>query len=187
MFAPSKFRTGLVLAMSLLFIAHGAFAKGPKKPPKGKGRTKIDITQTLGNPATSRFFGKFDVAAGVAQLPKIGSSSRNDDLQGTTVTMTLNGASFAGLAEQAGMVTSPFTAKLTANGGILNLQAYGIDLQTLFGIVPIDGTYNIIVSIVITAAWIDPTTLEVIEVVLSNQNVTFTTTVSLGAFKGRNY
>ncbi|MBI3735558.1 hypothetical protein HY256_03485, partial [Candidatus Sumerlaeota bacterium] len=134
-----------LLTASIMLSVPGAFAKKGGGGGGGKGQTKIDFSLTLGNPATSRLFAKRDVAAGVAQLPEVGSASKNDNLAGQVVAVYFGDSLTTGTADSRGKVTVPFEAKLTANGRNMQVTIKGLDLETIMGINPLDGTYVTVV------------------------------------------
>lgn len=176
----------LVLAASV-FMACDAYAMG-------KGKTKVDF-QVKGDEA--RFFAKRDVAAGVNQLPEAGSKSKNDNLAGHTVTLTITQTggtvapegTLSGVASEKGKVTTPFDGKLTANGGIMQIKTTSLDIVKAFPLDMTDGEHTVTVQIKITAQMKDPSTGAATgaEIVLSDEPVTFNYKVKKGAAKGKNF
>ena len=172
--------------LALVLVASSAMAMG-----QGKGRTKIDFKATAGDFASSRFFAKLDVAGGVSALPETGAKSRNDNLAGYTINLIIGAsAPFSGTADEKGKVTTPFSAKLTANGGILQIKATGLNLEQLFPLDITDGEHEVVVALTVTATK-DTTatdgTVTTETITLSTQNVTFNYTVKNGQIKGRNF
>ena len=171
----------------LLFAATlcgGVLAAG-----QGQGRTKIDFKTRLGDSgASSRLFAKLDVASAVNGLPEVGAKSKNDNLAGYTINLIIgSSATFSGVANDKGKVTSPFDAKLTANGGIMQIKASGLNLEQLFPLNPADGDHEVTVSLKVTASSTNATTGQTTTVTLSEQNVTFKYTVKNGQAKGKNF
>jgi hypothetical protein len=180
-------RTVAIIGCLLLSVsATSAFAQG-----QGKGRTKIDFKTTVGDFSSSRLFAKLDVNTGVAQLPEVGAKSKNDNLAGYTINLTIGAsAMFSGTADEKGKVVSPFDAKLTANGGILQIKATGLDLESLFPLDTTDGAHEVIVAITVTASKSTTATDGTVTtetITLSQQNVTFNYTVKNGQAKGKNF
>ncbi len=159
----------------------------------GQGRTKIDFKLNIGDPSNSRLFAKLDVSAGVAGLsvPASGRQKKgggNDALAGYTVNLIIGGsATFSGLADDKGKVHTPFDAKLTANGAIMQIKATGLNLEQLFPIDATDGDHQVTVPLKVTATKTDAGTGAISTVVLSDQNVIFFYTVRNGKAKGRNF
>lgn len=173
----------------------------------GNGRTKIDFKLKTDDFSTSRLFAKIDVATGVATLAETGSKSKNDNLAGYIVEFSIQAAGasptvFSGVADSKGKFKTPFDCKLTANGGIMQIKYTGLDLVKLFPLTTTDGSYEVPVTLAVTAkkvlvdangapvldangqAQADPA---VAPVVLSTQNVTFNYDVKNGQIKGRNF
>jgi hypothetical protein len=113
--------------------------------------------------------------------------SGNFALANSTITLTIGSASFTGTADGRGRVSTPFNAKLTANGEILQIQAYGLNLEELFPIDPTDGDHQVTVEISVTATSAATATTAASTTVLSDQQVTFFYTVKDGRAKGRNF
>jgi len=193
--------------LAVMLCASSAYAMGngngpaPKPSPSGgKGRTKIQFMAKIGDLTSGSLFAKVDVSGAVTSngtsfwdIPsntKHGKS-RNFELAGYNVTLTIGSASFTGLADDKGKVTTPFSAKLTANGGICQIKATGLDLQDLLPINPADGTYTVTTAIKVTATKTvtDATTgvQTTYNVTLSDQNVTFNYKVKNGTAKGKNF
>jgi len=159
---------------AILLLAGSAFAG------EANGKTKIDFRATIGDSgSSSRIFAKRDVAAGVAQLPEVGSSSKNDNLAGAAIKVTIGSAEFPATADVKGKVVDPYALKLTANGRILQLKADGLNLEQLLQLSTVDGSYTTSVLIKITATPVDGT-----EVVLTEETVTFYYKVKNGEVKG---
>lgn len=173
----------------------------------GKGRTKIDFKLSADDFATSRLFAKIDVSAGAGSLAETGSKSRNDNLRGYLLEFGIQAAGaspaiFTGVANDKGKITTPFDGKLTANGGILQIKYTGLDLVTLFPLNTADGSYEVPVTLTVTAkkvlvdsngnpvldtngqAQADPA---VAPIALSTQTVTFKYDTKSGKIKGRNF
>lgn len=168
------------------------------------GRTKIDFHATIGDATTSRLFAKLDVSGAVTTNGnsffgtssgkghgKSGShGSNNFALAGYDVTVTIGSASFTGTADAKGKVATPFTAKLTANGGILQIMANGLNLEQLFPLDPTDGDHQVTVPLIVTATKTTTSTTGVtttIDATLSTQNVTFFYSVKNGKAHGKNF
>lgn len=113
--------------------------------------------------------------------------SGNFALSGSTITLTIGSASFSGTADAKGRVSTPFNAKLTADGNILQIQAYGLNLEELFPIDPTDGSHQVTVEIKVEATTVATSTVASQTITLSDQNVTFFYTVKNGRAQGRNF
>ena len=172
----------VILGLMAAFIVNPAYAMG-----HGKGETKIDFKLKIGDSTSSRLFAKLNVATGVGQLPETGSKSKNDNLAGQTIILTIGSADFSGTADEKGKVTSPFNGKLTANGEIMQIKADGLNLEELFPVASTDGEHSVTVAIKVTASSTDSATGVVTTVVLSDQSVTFNYVVKKGSVKGRNF
>jgi len=165
----------------------------------GKGRTKIDFMLKIGDFSSSRFFAKIDVSGAVTSngtsffaIPgnTMHGKSRNFELAGYDVTLSIGSASFTGTADSKGKVSTPFSAKLTANGNIAMIKATGLNLEQLLPVTSTDGTHQVTVEIKLTASKTTTDTSGVAIttfVTLSDQNVTFTYTVKNGQAKGKNF
>lgn len=173
----------------------------------GKGRTKIDFKLTADDVSSSRLFAKIDVATGVGSLAETGSKSRNDNLRGYLVEFGIQAAGssasvFTGIANDKGKITTPFDGKLTANGGIMQIKYTGVDLVTLFPLNTADGSYEVPVTLTVTAkkVLVDSAGAPVLDansqvqadpnstpIVLSTQTVTFKYDTKGGKIKGRNF
>jgi hypothetical protein len=155
----------------------------------GQGRTKIDFKTSLGDSgASSRLFAKLDVKSAIDAMPDAGGKTKNDNLAGQTINLIIGtSATFSGTANDKGKVTTPFDAKLTANGGILQIKASGLNLEQLFPLDPTDGSHSVTVSLKVTASSTDATTGVVTTVTLSEQNVIFQYTVKNSQAKGKNF
>jgi len=198
--------TALVLVFATSILAsEGDRAKGGNGG--GKGRTKIDFKLSSDDFATSRLFAKIDVSAGASSLAETGSKSRNDNLRGYLVEFGIQAAGaspsiFTGVANDKGKITTPFDGKLTANGAIMQIKYTGLDLVTLFPLNTADGSYEVPVTLTVTAkkvlvdtagepvldtngqAQADPA---VAPITLSTQTVTFKYDTKAGKIKGRNF
>jgi hypothetical protein len=169
------------------------------------GRTKIDFRLTIGDSTSSRLFAKLDVSGAVTSNGnsffdqssgnghgKSGShGSKNFALAGFDVTVMIGSASFTGTADAKGKVATPFTAKLTANGRILQIMANGLNLEQLFPIDPTDGDHQVTVPLIVTAtkSTTSATTgvTTTVNATLSSQNVTFFYSVKNGKAHGKNF
>jgi hypothetical protein len=181
MLKRSAFAAVLLVAVFIALPAHAAGV--------GKGRTKIDFKTAIGDSgASSRLFAKLDTASAISSLAESGAKSKNDNLAGYTVNFIIGSATFSGTADEKGKVTTPFSAKLTANGGILQIKASGLNLEQLFPLQTADGSYEVTVPLKVTATKTDAATGAVTETVtLSDQQVTFKYTVKKGQAKGKNF
>jgi hypothetical protein len=170
----------LFVAVALVVFAPPAFAMG-----SGQGVTKIDFKLKIGDSTSSRLFAKLDVAAGIAQLTG-GQGSANHALAGCTVNFSIGSAVFTGIADDKGKVTTPFNAKVTGNGAIMQIKANGLNLEQLFPIDPTDGDHQVTVALKVTAVKTnaDGSTTTV---TLNDQSVIFNYRVKKGAVKGRNF
>jgi hypothetical protein len=164
----------------------------------GNGLTKIQFNLKVGDLTSGRFFGKFDVSGAVTSngtsffaIPgnTMHGKSRNFELAGYNVALTIGSASFTGTADDKGKVTTPFSAKLTGNGNICQVKASGLDLQDLLPINTADGSHTVTVAINLTATKTVTTNgvSTTYVATLSNQNVTFNYTVKHGNAKGKNF
>lgn len=164
----------------------------------GKGRTKIDFQFDTVDSTKSRLFAKIDVSALLSQLGNSGNKSHNDDLAGYTLTLTFAGSSTfsvvmdsKGKTKEDGSTTppSPFTAKLTANGKILQVMATGLNLQTLLGVNTAQTEGQFAIEIDVSASKTDSTVVPPVTttIPLSTQNVTFNYSVKNTTVKGRNF
>lgn len=171
-----------VAVLALVVLTNSAQAMG-------KGQTKIDFKATAGDSgASSRLFAKLDVKQAVDSLPEVGSGSKNDNLAGATVTVTIGSATFSGTADEKGKVATPFDAKITGNGKGMQIKAGGLNLEQLFPLDITDGKdKSVTVALKVTASFTNATTGAVTETVLSEQNVTFKYSVKKGAIKGKNF
>lgn len=133
--------------------------------------------------------GDDDDNGGITSNGNVGhhGKSGNFALAGSTITLTIGSASFSGTADAKGRVSTPFNAKLTADGNILELKANGLNLEELFPIDPADGAHQVTVEIKVSATTVATSTLASQMVTLSDQNVTFFYTVKNGRARGRNF
>jgi len=175
-------RSFTVCLLIAAWIALPAHAMGV-----GKGRTKIDFKLEVGDSASSRLFAKLDTGSGINSLSETGAKSKNDNLAGYTVNFSIGSAVFSGTADGKGKVATPFNAKLTANGGILQIKATGLNLEQLFPIDTKDGDHEVTVAMKVTATKADAAGTVTETVTLSEQNVTFKYTVKNGQAKGKNF
>jgi hypothetical protein len=89
------------------------------------------------NAAKNRLFLKLDVEEAVSALPEIGSKSRNDDLAGQELTVTVNDQAFVQTVGENGRIKEKtFKMRLNANGRTLHVDLRGLDLVTLLGLDP---------------------------------------------------
>ena len=168
----------------------------------GKGLTKIDFQLKVGDFTSSRLFAKLNVSGAVTSNGNsfFGNSSNghghgngrpggsnNFALAGYDVTLIIGSASFTGIADSKGKVSTPFAAKLTANGGILQIMANGLNLEELFPIDKTDGPHTVTVLLVVTANKAATATTGAVSATLSSQNVTFNYVVKNGRVKGSNF
>lgn len=114
-----------------------------------------------------------------------GHGSNNFNLAGDTVTLTIGSASFTGTADSKGRVSTPFEAKLVADGQILMIEASGLNLVELFPIDISDGSHTVTVPISVSATQTTGTTTTT--TALSSQNVTFNYFVKNGRAMGKNF
>lgn len=180
----------LVLAVGVASVPNWAHAAG-------KGRTKIDFQFDTANTSTSRLFAKIDISAALSQLGNSGKPSHNDDLAGYTLTVTVGSASFSALMDSEGKSAQddssnppvPFTAKLTANGKILQIMVNGANLKDLLGVdtTQKNGTFSI--EIDVTASKTDNTVTPPVTttIPLSTQSVSFKYSVKQTTVKGKNF
>jgi hypothetical protein len=160
----------------------------------GGGKTKVDFQVKDG---AARFFAKRDVSAGVALLPEVGAKSKNDNLAGHTVTVTITQTggivapegTLSGVASEKGKITTPFDGKLTANGGIMQVKTSSLDIVKAFPLDMTDGEHTVTIQLKITAQMKDPSTGAALgsEIVLSDEPVTFSYKAKKGAAKGKNF
>jgi hypothetical protein len=113
--------------------------------------------------------------------------SGNFALSGSTITLTIGSATFTGTADNKGRVSTPFNAKLTADGNILQIMANGLNLEELFPIDPTDGSHQVTVEIKVEATTVATSTTASQTITLSDQNVTFFYKVDNGRAMGRNF
>ena len=187
-------RTTVVLAL-IACLSQSAFASGHGDGGHGKGRTKIDFRFDTESTTDSRLFAKIDVSSGVSQLTNTGSKSHNDDLAGYTITLTIGSSTFSAVADEKGKTHAdstatppvPFTAKLTANGKIMQIMANGLSLKDLFGIDTTQTSGQVTVEIDVSASKTDPVTTLTTTVPLSTQSVTFYYSVKGTSVKGKNF
>jgi hypothetical protein len=125
-----------------------------------------------------------DKEHGKAKLSKSAKhgKSGNFSLAGQTVTLTIGSASFSGTADSKGRVKTPFDAKLTADGNILQIKANGLNVEELFPLDATDGKHSVTVEIKVTAT---PAAAGAQELTLSDQTVTFDYRVRHGRAQGR--
>lgn len=184
-----------VLLCMLVLLTGSAFAMG-------QGTTKIDFKFTVGDAASSRLFIKRDIRATIGLLPEVGTPTKNDNLANSTVNLTIGDSTvISGLANEKGKVTTPFAAKITGNGKGFQLKASNgaVDLEKVllpFGLdVAKEGKdQSIVVPLKISVtlpAVVNPDPAappaEPVEVVLSQDDVTFKYSVKKGKVKGRNF
>ena len=133
--------------------------------------------------------GDDDDNGGITSNGNIGhhGKSHNFALAGSSITLTIGSASFTGIADAKGRVSTPFAAKLTADGNILDIEARGLNLEELFPIDPTDGRHQVTVEIKVTATTVATSTTASQTVTLSDQSVTFFYVVKHGRAKGRNF
>ena len=197
----------IAFVCALMLSTSGAFAMGHGggggtggngTSGGGKGVTKIQFNLKAGDLTSSKFFGKFDVSGAMTSngtsffaIPgnTMHGKSRNFELAGYTVTLTIGSASFPGTADDKGKVTTPFSAKLTGNGNICQVKANGLDLQDLLPVSTADGSHQVTVEIKLTATKTVTTNgvSTTYDVTLSDQNVTFNYTTKNGRVKGKNF
>ena len=207
-----KLQTSLLHAFVFIFALSSLHASDADARAKGgngggQGRTKIDFKLKTDDFSTSRLFAKIDVEAGGAALAETGSKSKNDNLAGYIVEFSIQAAGasptvFSGVADTKGKFKTPFDCKLTANGGIMQIKYTGLDLVKLFPLTTTDGSYEVPVTLSVTAkkVLVDSAGAPVLDagglvqadpavapVVLSTQNVTFKYDVKNGQIKGRNF
>jgi len=114
--------------------------------------------------------------------------SGNQGLAGQTITLSIGSAVFTGVADDKGRVSTPFDAKLVANGQILMIKAEGLDLVELFPLDPTDGAHQVTVHIEVTATPPATTTgTTVTPTTLNSQDVTFFYFSKHDHAKGRNF
>ena len=116
-----------------------------------------------------------------------GGGSFNHSLAGDTLTLTIGSASFSGVADSNGQVSTPFNAKLVANGRTLMIDASGLNLVELFPLDKTDGVHQVSVAITVTATTAASTGKPSVTSTLSSQNVNFIYVVRHGFAKGRNF
>jgi hypothetical protein len=167
--------------LAVVLFSSAAFAMGG-----GNGVTKIDFKLKIGDTASSRIFAKLDVAAGMAQLTG-GQGSANHALAGCAVNVTINSATFSGTADAKGKVTTPFSAKVTGNGAIMQIKATGLNLEQLFPVDPTDGEHTVVVAIKVTATKAADGSTGTQTYTLNEQNVTFNYVTKKGQAKGKNF
>jgi hypothetical protein len=190
-------RAALFGAIALFVVASAsAHAMGV-----AHGRTKIDFQAAAGDTTSGRLFAKLDVTNAVTSNgnPFFGTGgghgkkgrggSNNFALAGDTVTLMIGSASISGTADDKGRVSTPFTAKLTANGKILQIMANGLDLQDLFPLDTTDGEHQVTVALKVTATTTATVSGVAITTVgtLSDQNVTFFYSTKNGKIRGKNF
>ena len=95
----------------------------------------IHFKDKVDNETTSQLHTTF-VAVNVIGLPTTGKKSV-PSLAGQTVTFTIGSASFQGIADSKGKVTTPFNAML--KGTTLSLRYKGLQLISLFPLATADG------------------------------------------------
>ncbi|HLX64199.1 MAG TPA: hypothetical protein VKX17_23200 [Planctomycetota bacterium] len=187
-----------ILCLAAVMLAFNASAMGNGNGGNGgggKGRTKIQFQFDTSSTANSQFFAKIDVSAALSQLGNSGTKSHNDDLAGYTLTLTIGSATFSGVADAKGKITAnstatppvPFSAKLTANGKILQIMANGWDLKTLLGVDTTKTSGQVTVEIDVSASKTDSTSGQTMTVALSTQSVTFNYSVKGTTVKGKNF
>jgi hypothetical protein len=185
----------ILFTLAVLSFSLSAFAGGHGDGSHGKGRTKIDFKFSTESTTDSRLHAKIDVSAGTALLENSGSHSHNDDLAGYTINVTIGSATFSATADDKGKTRAdsaatppvPFTAKLTANGKILQLMAEGLSLKDLLGIDTTQASGQVTVEIDVSASKTDATTNVVTTIPLSTQSVTFYYSVHGTSVKGKNF
>jgi hypothetical protein len=114
----------------------------------------------------------------------------NFSLAGFDVTLTIGSASFTGTADSKGRVSTPFNAKLVADGEILMINANGLDLVDLFPIDTTDGSHQVTVTISVSATKTTTDTTgatTTTSIALSTQDVTFNYVVRNGRAMGKNF
>jgi len=119
-----------------------------------------------------------------------GHGSNNFLLAGYQITLAIESATFTGTADGKGRVSTPFDAKLVANGQILMIKAVGLNLVQLFPLDTSDGSHQVSVEIKVTASktTTDSTGATTTQTLtLSDQNVTFNYSVRNGRAKGKNF
>lgn len=130
-----------LLGLVLLAAPSSAYAMG-------KGRTKKSFNAYFQAPEKNRVFFKCDVEAAVLALENTGNPTRNDDLANMDLTVTINGTSFTETLDEKGKAnTDVFKAKLTANGGILQVKLKGLDLESILPLDPADDGKNLTVDV----------------------------------------
>ena len=111
----------------------------------GQGRTRCSFKCDFTEMTKNRLFLKLDVEAAMAGVPAVGSHSRNDDLRGQTLKVTVgtvptgdgsdptdSGHSFSQVFEDNGRIkTETFKAKVVGNGKLLHVDLRGLDLASL--------------------------------------------------------
>ena len=104
----------------------------------GKGRTKCSFRADYEAQEKNRLFLKRDVSAAMAGVPTDESGTRNDDLAGQDLTVTVNGTDIpcGTIGENGRINTETVKVRLTANGNILHVDLRGLDLVTLFPLDP---------------------------------------------------
>lgn len=160
---------------------HGKHDKGGKKG-HGHGNREND-DQDDDNETESNSTDSTDSTEGCNT-----KKSGNFSLAGQTITLSIGSAVFTGVADSKGRVTTPFNAKLVANGQILMIKAEGLNLVELFPLDPTDGPHEVTVHIEVTAT--PPSTdpaVPATPTTLSSQDVTFFYLSRGGKAKGRNF
>jgi hypothetical protein len=182
-------------SLAILFCVGQVHAMGQGDPGGGKGRTKIDFKFDTATPTNSRLFAKIDVAAAVSLLANTGAKSHNDDLAGYTLTLTIGSAQFSAVLDEKGKSTEdlnattpvPFSAKLTANGKVLQIKADGLNLQSLLGVDVTQKNGQVTVEVDVSISKTDPVTNVTTTTSLSQQSVTFHYKVHGTSVKGKNF
>ncbi|MBE7466533.1 MAG: hypothetical protein HS116_23940 [Planctomycetes bacterium] len=114
----------------LCLASSGVFAAGV-----GKGRTQSIFRADFVTLAKNRILLKLDVSQAMAGVPTNTTGTRNDDVGGLNVSVTLNGTEFTETFASNGRVnTATFKARLVANGQILMIDLRGLDLPTILGL-----------------------------------------------------
>lgn len=188
--------TVAALLVSVLGTSH-IYAMAPAGA--GQGKTKIDFQFDTVDVANSRLFAKIDVSAALSQLGNSGGKSHNDDLAGYTLKLSIgpvgtSPSTFEAVCDSKGKTMEdlnavppvPFTAKLTANGKILQIMAEGLNLKSMFGIDPALGDGSVTIEIDVSASKTDSNNVTT-TVPLSAQAVTFNYKVKKTTVKGSNH